>query len=484
MKWPLPVTFAICAVAVSACGGGGGAGGGQGAVPPARNAAPPGATSKPSPTSSPTTAPTGSSSTPYPPDPTSKIRSTYGRIGLAQIFDYFPNDDNSMPASEISADASRYDLVWGSFDPGPWRSSNAQALVSRYYIIEEDNELISGHNLSWWQQNHPDWILYACDSSGTPTHDIAFTPDDGFPDVPLNIHNPSVVAYQLQSLTSYVRSNGYNALALDQVDFSDIMEGGNPYFGQTVKSGEFGCGVWNADGSFTKVYSGTSDPTWTQDVLNWVATARQSANAAGLAVIVNHPGSGNGNANDQALIENVDATVVESGFSDYGLYQTEGSGLFLGAYQYMEWVQKQGVAIVVIDRFPNNQTVTSDQLEYSIATYLMGNEGSADLFVGGENASGYGYGVENYHQEYATQLGKPCDAMYGGASYSASSPQVYYRRFQNGLSVVNAGTQTEKATLPNDHVYTDLESRPVTNPLSVPASDAYVLVTTGGNGCQ
>ncbi|HUN29901.1 MAG TPA: hypothetical protein VMV65_08835, partial [Alphaproteobacteria bacterium] len=102
-------------------------------------------------------APTPSPSS-YPPDPPSKIRSSYGRIGLAQIFDYFPSTNTSMSASQITSDAGRYDLVWGSFDPQPWRAANPQALVSRYYIIEEDNTLTSGHNLQWWQQNHPDWI--------------------------------------------------------------------------------------------------------------------------------------------------------------------------------------------------------------------------------------------------------------------------------------------------------------------------------------
>ena len=49
-----------------------------------------------------------------------------------------------MSTSQISSDANRYDMVWASFNPQPWRSGNPQALVSRYYIIEEDNTLISG----------------------------------------------------------------------------------------------------------------------------------------------------------------------------------------------------------------------------------------------------------------------------------------------------------------------------------------------------
>jgi hypothetical protein len=467
-------------------------------VTPTPHATPtPGITPTPLPTSSPTSSPTPlptTAPTPvatyYPPDPPSIIRSTYGRIGLAQIFDYFPATGTQMSSSQIEADASRYDLVWASFPPSPqlWRQYDPQAPISRYYIPEEDNILISGHDLQWWEQNHPDWILYACESNGTPTHNFAYTPDDGFADVPLDIHNPSVVQYQLQTLIPYAQQNDYNAIALDEIIFEDVMEGGNPELGQTVQAGEYGCGIWNDNGTFTTVYSGPNDPTWTSDILNWVESAKQAASAAGLSVIINHPPGDLDDPNEEALMQNVNATVDEAGFSDYGNYTNQDEAALFGAtYRYMEWVQKQGVAIVDIDRFASDgPTITSDHLEYSIATYLMANEGNADLFALGGNGTGYGYGAEQYHPEYATQIGPPCSAMYGGPTYSTTSPQIYYRRFENGMVVVNSGSMpvpSEDATLPSDHVYQDIEGRPVTNPLVVDSNDAYVL-TTNGNGCQ
>ena len=421
----------------------------------------------------------------YPPDSPSKVSSSYGRIGLAQVFDDYPSDGTQMSASQIAADASRYNVVWGSFNPQSWRTGNPQALVSRYYIMEEDNILISGNNLQWWQQNHPDWILYACTSNGTPTHDYAYSPGDGFADVPLNIHNPSVVQYQINSLLGFVQANGYNAVAIDQVLFSDFMVGGSPELGQTENTSEYACGTWNADGTFNMVYTGRNDPTWTQDTLNWVSAAKTAASAAGLAVFVNH-GLGNpSSSNEQALLGMVDGVLDEPGFSDYGSYQSSSlTTYFLTTYNYMEWVEHQGVAFIDIDRFTlgGQTTVTSDQLEYAIGTYLMGNEGNAYLYVNANNGSGYGYGAEQYHQEYATALGPPCNAMY----QDAHNLQIYYRRFENGMVVVNSGgSGTENATLPANHTYTDLEQRPVSNPLAVSAFDAYVLVLIqgSGNGC-
>ncbi len=456
---------AAIALALVACGGGDDrSSSGRGVVPDALGAATP--------------APVQS----FPP---SIIPSTWGRIGLAQIFDYFPSTGTFMPTSQVASDAKRYDLVWGSFnyngdnDPTTWRA-NSKALVSRYYIITEDNTLISGHDLNYWRQNFPTWILYACDSSGNPTKDLAYTPGDGFKDVALNIHDQSVINYQVASLTNYVLKHGYNALALDEVIFTDFMIGGNPAWGQTRNTTEYACGTWNSTFTqFTKIYSGRTDPTWTADVVNWVKTARQVATTNHLAVIVNHPAGRVGDPNEKSLLSNVDVTMNESGFSDYG--NATRSSFFVGTQSWMKYVQSLGRAFVLINKYQHDSpVVTTDHLEYSIGTYLMGNEGSADLFTVGGNGAGTGYGAEQYYKEYAIAFGTPCGEMYR----DTVSTDIYYRRFTHGLSVVNAGdTQTEKATLPSNHQYTDIRRGAVGSTLMVPINDAYVLTTTT-NGCQ
>ena len=388
-----------------------------------------------------------------------------------------------MSVSQIEADAHRYDLVWGAYQPAAWRAGNPEALISRYYILLEDNIDISGLGLQYWQTHHPDWILYACTASGTPTRDIAYTPGDLSDDVPLDIHNPDVLDYQInQSLIPYAQSRDYNAVAIDEVLFDDLMYGGNPNLGQTENTSEYACGVWNNDGTFTKHYSGRHDPQWTADILTWIATARRSLHAAGLSLVINHPGASPSDPNEQTLLANVDATVDEAGFTDYGNYQLPSrSSLFLNTLAYMEYAQKRGVAFVDIAKYALNgeTTVTPDQIEFAIGTYLIGNEGGADLFV----VASTGYGTEQYHPEFATRLRDPCGPYYGGPSYDPKNPNVYYRRFVDGISVVNAGSQiAEQAVLPH-HAYTDIEDRPVTNPLTVPPNDAFVMTTSGG-GCN
>lgn len=397
-----------------------------------------------------------------------------------------------MSASQVANDAKRYDLVWGSFnangdnDPLVW-TQNSKALVSRYYIITEDNTIISGNNLQYWQTNHPDWMLYACDSNGNPTKDLAYTPGDGFKDIALNIHNQEAVKWQVNSLVSYVLQNGYNALALDEVIFSNFMWGGNPAWGQTVNKSEYACGTWDSTfTNFTKIYNGRNDATWTADVLNWIEMAHNAAVQHSLKVIVNHPANSNVNdGNENTLLSNIDATMDESGFSDYDANPTPPpTSFFVGTLRYMQHVQTQGKTFVLINKFNRDGgRVTPPHLEYSIATYLIGDNGNADLFTVGPNGAGQGYGTEQYYQEYGINFGTPCPA--GVLNGGASSPDVYYRAYTNGLAIVNAGnTTTETATLPPNHHYTDIEGQPISgNTVSVNPHSAYVL-TTGGNGCQ
>ncbi|MBC5826070.1 MAG: hypothetical protein GIW99_00005 [Candidatus Eremiobacteraeota bacterium] len=152
----------------------------------------------------------------------------------------------------------------------------------------------------------------------------------------------------------------------------------------------------------------------------------------------------------------------------------------------MIYAQRHGVSVLVVDKFAKDSLAVSPlHLEYSIATYLMANEQGAALFVTPDNGPGSGYGMEQYHAEYKSALGAPCADYYGGSGYDSKNPDIYYRRFNGGLVVVNSGSRSktsELASLPSGHKYTDIDGRPLTNPLSVNANDAYVLLAP--NGCM
>jgi len=447
-----------------ACGGGGGgASSSANGSPPGNGPLPP----TPTPTPAPTTGPSSSPSN----GPT-MIADTTGRVGLFQEFDKF------MTSAQIQNDAPHYDAVWGATFPQVWLSSHPSIVLSRYFIPQEDRSIESGHDLNWWQANHPDWILYACTASGAPTHDFAYWPGVDAPDVPLDFHNQAVIDYQVRQLNGMnAITNGDTALAIDQIVFQDAMVGGNPNFGQTVKAGEYACGIWQGS-TFVRRYSGVNDPAWTSDMVAFVKAARQIVkNDVTLApyhlkIIVNHPLGSMGDPNEQAVLANIDGFLDERGYADHGRYKGAGdANLFRSTTKYLVYVQQHGIAAFVINSFAD-VTVTPQQREYALAAYFMANEGGEDVYI----SPSTGGGEQNY-PEYSVQLGKPCEEYHGG-------PSIYERRFSGGLVVLNSGSPTASvsASLPGNHTYSDIDGRQVTNPLSVASSDGYVLTTS--NGCS
>lgn len=479
---------------LAACGGGGGGGGGN---PPPTGGGTPTPVVTPTPVTTQTPAAVGTQS---PPPVNTALASSWGRIAPFQVFDEFPPNGPSMSSSQIEADASRYAAVWSSFNPNPWFIGNPSTQISRYYVPPEDSNLISGHDINWFQANHPDWILYTCDLNDNPTTLNAYVPGIGFPDVVLDISNPAVKDYQInQSLIPYLLANHYKAAAFDQINFNNILQGGNPELGlgQKVMPGYYACGVYtqgvNNPSSFKRLYTSKTDPQYGTDMLNWLIFAHTALKANGLNVFVNHTVQSQSDPLEQQLLTLVDMEMVEPGFSDYGYYQKQGnSGLFGATVSWMKWLQSNHVAIGIIDKFDQGQTsVTPDQLEYSIATYMMGNEQGAYLMTAPDNGPTYGYGTEQWHPEYLSAIGVPCGEMYGGPSYDPANPHIWYRKFSSGLSVVNSGslpTLSETAKIPTNHTYVDIQPSlhpTITSTLTVPSNDAYALVIKGANnGCQ
>lgn len=398
---------------------------------------------------------------------------TTGRVGVFQEF------DRMMSPAQVQTEAPRYDAVWGASQPQAWLGAHPGMVVSRYFIPQEDRSQLSGHDLAWWQANHPDWILYACDAKNNPTHDFAYWAGVDRPDVPLDFHNPAVIDYQVRQLngTNAIQS-GMNALAIDQIVFADAMVGGNPNFGQTVKAGEYACGIWQGN-TFVRRYSGVNDAAWNADMVAFVEAARKIVTTDPvlapyhLKIIINHPPGSTSSSNEQALLQNIDGILDEAGFTQGGSYtSTANANLFRSTTNYLRYAQSQGLAVYVIDQF-GASSISAQQREYAVAAYFMANEGRAYMYM----SPSVGGSVYDY-PEYDAKLGSPCGAYYGG-------PHIYYRKFANGLAVLNSGSlpaASESAVLPPGHSYTDIDGRAVTNPLTIASNDGYVLLTT--NGCS
>jgi hypothetical protein len=402
--------------------------------------------------------------------------SSWGKISAMQVFDDTSYGYISQAAA--AADGYRYAAVWGARNNigTSWLDSNPTLQTSYYNALETDASSTGwggiGHTLSWWQSNHPDWVLYACNSTGTATTLPAYVP--GLKDnVPLDVHNPAVVQYQVQLMANYAHQLGYHALAIDEATFWQADEGAG--------TGSYGCGIYQ-NGSFVRRYTGVEDPNWTADVIQWVKIAHSMLttdpvlSTYHLKLIVNHPYD-NLTSDEAAFLANVDADLNENGYTTYGKYQTTTTTTFTKTVNWTIYAQQHGVAVLTDDNW-GSVAVGAPQLDYSVATYLMGNEGAEALFA----SPASGFGMEQWHSQYQTNVGAPCGEYYSAGD--KSNPSIYYRRFANAIVVVNAGSGStgQVANLPAGHTYTDLFGRAVTNPLTIASNDGYVLQTS--NGCQ
>ncbi len=500
------IAAAACAVfiiSLTACGGGGGgtpsipSPGGGGSPPPTSS---PGATATPVGTSTPkATATPVQTATPMQtptPIPTATpagrgitmLPDTTGRFGLFQVFDWDGNPNHApLSNAQIDSEAPHEDAVWGAFNPGTWDAAHSGMIVSRYMLPVDDDNTVSGHNLSWWQSNHPDWILYACDSGGNPTKMLAWS-TSGFPEVPLDFTNPSVINYQMGLMIPYLKANGYNALAVDNTDLLNYLKGGNPEFGQPIVSGDYGCGTYDTSGNFHRLFGPGNDPAFITAMINWTHAVSQQLHNNGLKLIINHPlYNAPTDPNEQQMLANADGMLFEQGFTDYGKYQTAGSGIVNFAIEWGEYAQQHHVAFLITDYlcssrggtqpFNGNAPCPTDpnaipapQIDWSLATYALINEGGEDVYVSPQTGEWY-----SYRPDFTATYGAPCGA------YAQIAPNVYQRRFNGGMVVVNANSSSYSVSLPANHAYHDLEGRAVTNPLHLTGTDGYVLLTT--NGC-
>ena len=401
-------------------------------------------------------------------------------IHALQVFD--EDHDNIISFSQGTADGSRYASVWGVRTPNmalAWHTNNA-TLNALIYTPFDTDATGSGLNMptSWWLANHPDWILYECDRAT-----IAYV--GGLSGVPLDISNPAVIAYQTSLLGGFAEANGYNGIA------ADIVSLGNNT-GQ-INSGRGGCGVWQANHTvWAQKFSGAkSDPAWATAAIAWVTSVHaalhdQQIYPRQLALAINTSVNGytapvngvGGDPGERAIVAAADIVLDESGFAEWGQYISNQD--FVNAVGWMVFAQSRGEGMLVTDDWNRQREApTIPQLDYSIATYLMGKEQAAALYVG-SNAL---YGKENYYSQYDAAIGTSCAQMYGGPSDPQySGEDVYFRKYSGALAVVNVSAKkTYVVSLPKSS-YSSIEGGKVKSPLTITPYTGYVLLTT--NGCR
>lgn len=368
-------------------------------------------------------------------------------IHLIQMFDYDIAPDQITPQR-----AQPIDLVWGA-DANPaklqaWRRANPGIVLSLYLSFERDSQQ---HALSYWQQSHPDWILYQCDRK-TP----AYLNQQAA--VPLDFSNSAVQQWQLATFGGQAQRLGYDALAVDDVNVRNVGGACGHYEGRR----------------WVPLYSGAaSDRRWSQQVIVWLRTMQQRlhhlSHPLDLIVALAVGGAPSEDASVQALLNSIDVVVLADGFSA----RTRAAD-WLNAIRLMEQVQQQHKAIYIVNQFtppPHQFSLDSQQVQWALASYLMGQEAHAGLYIGKEQQ----FGTYLYYPSYAAQVGAPLGQMYSVAV--GRSGVVYLRDFSQGESLVNPdGQQSYQVRLPAGRLYSNLEGQMQGSVVTLPPMSGLVLL--------
>jgi hypothetical protein len=371
---------------------------------------------------------------------------TWSNIHAFQVF------DGGIPTSQAKADAYRYGFVWGTSKPAAWKSGNSKIVTSWYAPF--DGDFTTWHNLSWWQRNHPSWVLYKCNKQ-TPAG------MDGLKNVPLDISNPAVVRWQMQTYAPVMEAGGYDALAEDLVGLNNANGG----------CGVFINGVWHQ--RFT---GQIIDDVWSQAVLAWhrYAYAYLHSLSRPLQIAVNHVPENRsfGDPEEIALLGTIDFMDDESSFTNYGYGYANTQKVQL-TVQWMKFVQSLKKPWIVDEKW-NTHTISRQQFDWALGTYLLGKYHYASVFI--DHLPGYGY--EYWYSQYSASIGAPCGDMYADLTHAG----VFYRKYTGAYVVVNtSATSTYSVSLPKPS-YKSLYGNTITSPMTIPADDGEVLLTTQ-NGC-
>lgn len=385
-----------------------------------------------------------------------------------QVFDW------NITGSNATADASRYPFVWG--DGGAdWMGtlyggliandwySNGNMIVSYYFPIDGDLVQNSfgnlGHPLTWWQANHPTWILYKCDKTHLASIGLSSSVT-----IPLDPGNSGVQQYQADKVSSYMNITSILGTKNYNVSCSGLPCGAMAVDLITRNNSTGGCGYWS-DGkggpgaTFTTEYTGNSgndaDPMWTTAMQNAVSNLVTDGHGESPPVVVfgNVGSAGTYDATMdtkyKTLIEPLDGMTEESQFTSFGNSRANDA-VFNTLVDNATYFQTKSVpgAWLVDEKFTDNP-VTLDDINWAWAGYLMGKAQASTLFITNTPspsapwaASGYD-GYEHYLAEY-NSANLTTGAACAGMTPVSGHMKLYYRKFAHSFALVNTSTTTSQ----------------------------------------
>jgi len=323
------------------------------------------------------------------------------------------------------------DIVWGSNyatePPGMYNTA--------YIPYSVDNFT---YPVSWYQQNHPDWLEYLCDEK-TLAFEFGSTSL-----APLDVANPDVRTFQWKNWVDAPLSQGYAGIAVDTMDLTNDWAR---------------CGHFDSAGGWVQQYTGNSnDPAFRHDVLAWEAATYQHVHGysptATMSVNVSYQ-FGEPNDDNLKLMTTTDLLFDERGFTNWGgTPPVTNPAEWQGIVTALWYVESKGLCYMTNGEEPGpSKKISQAERLWVIANYLLVKNDCTYMYISGFNGQEQDYGRLIVFPEYSIKIGHPITPM-------KKTQGVWERLFSEGLALVNPDDKTVIVQLPPGN-YVDVNGKPV-----------------------
>ena len=367
-------------------------------------------------------------------------RTTDG-IHLEMVFNFLQRD--------IGKESGHVDMVWGSDyatdPPGVYNTAYIPYSVDYY-----------SYHLSWYQQNHPDWLEYQCDRTTLAFEFGATTL------APLDFSNPDVRAFQWNNWVDAPLALGYGGIAVDTIYLTNEWAR---------------CGHFDQSGQWVQQFTGNrSESVFRKAVLDWESATYQHAHdfspTATMQVNVidqfDQPQQDN-----RQMMTTTDLVFDERGFTNWGGGHVTPEE-WLGIVKAIKYVQSAGVCYGLNGEVngPSRQISLAQKL-WIIANYLLVKDDCTYMYMEGYSPqTGSDYGRLILFPEYKIKIGHPLSDM-------AKRQGVWQRKYSGGMVFVNPSDQGLQVKLPPG-IWKKVNHERVGPFLHIPRHAGQVLL--GGKG--
>lgn len=312
--------------------------------------------------------------------------------------------DRKVP--DASVYRGRVYFVWGANKP----ESTPPAVNSKYLPYSRDYD--RKHTFEWYQQNHPEWIVYTSDRK-TPAW--GFTYQNGN-SMSLDITNPAVREFYWETYIAPSIKAGYPFFAFDNVQLTNWDKR---------------AGHYDAQGKWVQQFNGDKvDPAYVLSVLEWLQWLSTRLHAAGIGMAANLKYPLTAPELEPAFRKAVDLVDVwgdEQGFTAHNdknvndqQWQRKFDFVRSIAAKKLHWAVNETTTQHLAD-------ASQAQIDWAVANYYLYREAGSMLTLSGS-------------QEYGVYLDTPAmdvDLGHAVAEPVREGSGAWKRLYSKGLVAVN-----------------------------------------------